>query len=397
MAKTSPITRTIFVISVISLCTDIASEMLYPVLPLYFQHIGFSVAWIGVLEGCAEAVAGLSKGYFGQWSDSTGKRVVFIRTGYGLSALSKPLLGFITAIPFVFILRTFDRLGKGMRTGARDALLSAEATPQTKGAVFGFHRSMDTLGATLGPILALGYLFFFPGSYQALFAISVLPGIIAVILCFVLRDPPETPRSKRGVSLLAGFQYWKRAPRLYRHYAALLLAFALCCCPEMFLLLHMKEQGLTDHVVIMLYILFNAVYALMAYPLGILADKLGLVKMIITGLLIFATAFIGTGFSTTAVAFAFCMALYGCYAAATEGITKALLSNLVPPEETATAIGTFTGFQSITLLLAGVMTGLCWSWFGSSYTLLLSGCLALCIAMFLGILSQYHHTPLQKT
>lgn len=156
--QTKIITRTIWILSLVSLFTDVASEMLYPVMPLYLKSIGFSVVLIGVLEGFAEAIAGLSKGYFGKMSDNTGRRLPFVQWGYLLSAVSKPMMAVFTFPFWIFTARTIDRIGKGIRSGARDAMLSDEATPQTKGRVFGFHRSMDTLGAVIGPLSALAFL-----------------------------------------------------------------------------------------------------------------------------------------------------------------------------------------------------------------------------------------------
>ena len=153
-----------------------ASEMLYPVMPLFLRDIGFSIALIGLLEGVAEATAGLSKGYFGQLSDVTGRRLPFVRLGYALSALSKPLMAISTHAWWIFTVRTTDRLGKGLRTAARDALLSAEATPGTKARVFGLHRAMDTTGAFIGPALALLFLFLYPGEYKWLFVMALFPG-----------------------------------------------------------------------------------------------------------------------------------------------------------------------------------------------------------------------------
>ena len=149
------ITRTVVILSAVSLCTDIASEMLYPIMPMYLTSIGFSVVLIGLLEGIAEATAGLSKGYFGHLSDIIGKRKRFIQFGYSLSAISKPMMAVMSFPLWIFGVRTLDRLGKGIRTGARDAMLSAETAPEFKGRVFGFHRAFDTLGAALGPLAAL--------------------------------------------------------------------------------------------------------------------------------------------------------------------------------------------------------------------------------------------------
>ncbi|HJW17421.1 MAG TPA: MFS transporter, partial [Flavisolibacter sp.] len=149
------INRTVLILSLVSLFADIASEMLYPVIPVYLKEIGFSVLLIGILEGVANFIAGMSKGYFGKLSDQKGLRIPFIKGGYFLSAISKPMMAAFTFPFWVFLARTVDRLGKGLRTAARDALLSQNATPETKARVFGFHRGMDTLGAAIGPIIAL--------------------------------------------------------------------------------------------------------------------------------------------------------------------------------------------------------------------------------------------------
>jgi len=163
------ITKSVWTLSFISLFTDTASEMLYPIMPIYLKTIGFSIVLIGVLEGIAEATAGLSKGYFGKLSDQSERRVPFVRIGYALSAISKPMMAVFIFPIWIFLSRTMDRFGKGIRTGARDAILSDEASPSTKGEIFGFHRAMDTFGAVLGPLLALLYLYFYPEDYKTLF------------------------------------------------------------------------------------------------------------------------------------------------------------------------------------------------------------------------------------
>ena len=154
------ISRTVVLLSIVSLLNDVSSEMLIPVMPVYLQSIGFSVVWIGLLEGIAEATAGLSKIYFGRLSDTMQTRMPFVRIGYLLSAFAKPVTGLFSNVAIIFSARTADRLGKGIRTGARDAMLSDEATPQIKGTVFGFHRAMDTTGAAIGPLFALLFLYF---------------------------------------------------------------------------------------------------------------------------------------------------------------------------------------------------------------------------------------------
>src|SRR6478672_158135 len=181
------INRAVWLLSLVSLFADMASEMLYPVVPVYLKEIGFSVFLIGVLEGVAEFTAGISKGYFGKQSDIRGVRLPFVKGGYFLSAVSKPMMALFTWPLWIFLARTIDRLGKGLRTAARDALLSQNATPQTKARVFGFHRGMDTLGAAIGPSLALLFLILYPKHYQAIFFIAFLPGLISVALIFLIR------------------------------------------------------------------------------------------------------------------------------------------------------------------------------------------------------------------
>ena len=182
------ITRTVWILSLVSLFNDIASEMLIPVMPMFLKQIGFTIVAIGILEGIAEAVAGLSKSYFGKLSDITGKRLPFVQLGYALSAISKPMMAVFVYPIWIFFARTLDRLGKGVRTAARDAMLSDEATVATKARVFGFNRSMDTLGAVIGPAIALLFLFYFPGKYKALFLWSIIPGVCVILLTRLIKE-----------------------------------------------------------------------------------------------------------------------------------------------------------------------------------------------------------------
>ena len=358
------LTRTVWILSFISLLTDVASEMLYPVMPLYLRSIGFSVLLIGILEGIAEATAGLSKGYFGKLSDHTGKRTPFIRLGYTFSAVSKPMMAIIAHPLWIFLARTIDRLGKGIRTGARDALLSDEATEATKGRVFGFHRSMDTLGAVMGPAMALLYLYYYPGDYRSLFLLASFPGMLAIGLSFLLKDKKaQTQENRSTVAFFSFLHYWNASPLIYRKLASGLLVFTLCNSSDVFLLLKVKQTGLSDAAIIGIYIFYNMVYAIAAFPLGIVADQIGLKKVYIAGLLLFAMVYAGMTVNGSWYWYGLLFFMYGLYAAATEGVSKAWISNITGKEDTATAIGTFSGFQSICTMLASSFTG--WIWFRS--------------------------------
>ncbi|HTH32236.1 MAG TPA: MFS transporter [Lacibacter sp.] len=361
------ITGTVWILSLVSLFTDMASEMLYPIMPIYLKTIGFSIMLIGVLEGVAEATAGLSKGYFGKRSDLSGKRVPFVQLGYAFSAISKPMMAIFTFPLWIFFARTIDRFGKGIRTGARDAILSDEATAATKGKVFGFHRSMDTLGAVIGPALALLYLYFYPQHYKTLFLIAFIPGVVAVLASFYLKEKKlSEPKAIVKTGFFSFLNYWKQGPAAYRKLVTGLLIFTLFNSSDVFLLLQAKQAGLDDTMVIGIYIFYNLVYALSAFPAGMLADKIGLKTIFMIGLTLFAAVYFGMALNTNLYFFFFLFFLYGIYAAATEGISKAWISNITDKKDTATAIGTFSGLQSICSMLASSLTGLIWFQFGAA-------------------------------
>lgn len=380
-------------LSLVSLFTDLASEMLYPVMPLYLKHIGYTAIFIGILEGIAEAVAGLSKSYFGKWSDTSGKRLPFVQLGYAFSAISKPMLAIFVYPWWIFLSRTTDRLGKGIRTGARDAMLSDECSKENKGRVFGFHRSMDTFGAVLGPVAALVYLYFFPDDYKTLFLIAFAPGMLAIIATLLIKEKKRQPttnlklnpeRSRRETTNFFSFiSYWKNSSPAYKKLVTGLLLFALFNSSDVFLLLKMKESGLSDTAVISTYVFYNLVYALLSYPVGILADKIGLKKIFIAGLLLFAMVYTGFALSNNIIVFAGLFLLYGIYAAATEGVSKAWISNITDKTETATAIGTYSGFQSIAALIASSLCGLLWYNFGARVTFLTTAAVTVSVIIYL--------------
>jgi MFS family permease len=378
------ITRTVWILSLVSLFTDAASEMLYPIMPIYLKQIGFSIVLIGILEGVAEAVAGFSKGYFGKRSDAAGKRVPFVQLGYALSALSKPMMAIFIYPLWIFFARTIDRIGKGIRTGARDALLSDEAMPATKARVFGFHKSMDTLGAVIGPSLALLYLYFHPQDYKTLFFIAFVPGLLAVLSSLFLKEKMHViVKPKTKTAFFSFLHYWKESPAVYRQLVVGLLFFTLFNSSDVFLLLKAKEAGMDDTQVIGVYIFYNLVYALCAYPIGVLADKLGLKNIFIAGLFLFVIVYLGMATNTSRYLFLGLFFLYGVYAAATEGIAKAWISNITDKKDTATAIGTFAGLQSICTMLASSFTGLIWFQFGGTAAFVTTAIASLLVAVYL--------------
>lgn len=379
------INRTVLVLSVVSLLADAASEMLYPVMPVYLKSIGFSVLLMGILEGVAEATAGISKGYFGQWSDRRGERLPFIKLGYALSALSKPLMAAFTQPWWVFGARTTDRLGKGLRTAARDAVLAHNSTPQTKARVFSFHRGMDTVGAIIGPAAALLYLHWHPAQYRTLFFIAFLPGVLSVLALWLLKEQKVAAQHKTKHSFFGYFRYWKTAPTAYRKLALPLLLFAAVNSADAFLLLRMKEVTGSDTATIGAYIFYNAVYALAAYPLGALADRWNGKNLMAIGLLLFAGTYCLFALGKTAAVFWLGFSIYGVYAAATEGIAKALLAGKVEHNFLGTGLGLFTSLNSLCSLLASLWTGWVWLHWGAAAALFTSALIAAGVGLWLWV------------
>jgi len=374
----SKIPRQVFILGMVSLFTDIASEMLYPVTPIFLTAVlGSSMAVVGIIEGVAELIAGLLKGYFGNLSDKVGKRSVFIVMGYGLSAISKPLPGIFQNIHTVLFSRVADRTGKGIRTAPRDALLGSHSNGNS-GAVFGFHRGMDTLGAAIGPAAALVLLHYFPNNFQLIFLLAFVPSVIAVAFTLLVKDKPVESklRSKRNYS-----EFWKSAPKSYKKLLVLITIFSLVNSSDVFLILKSRDISDSSTLAIFGYIFYNLVYAAASYPLGGFSDKFGKRKVFSFGLIIFSLVYFGFAFVPDIKFIWLLFALYGIYAASTEGISKAWVSDLIPDEQRGTAIGLLTMLSSFSVMLGSFLTGILWDQFGSSVPFLVSAVVSIIIAL----------------
>ncbi len=383
MSNKKIFTRTIWLLSFVSLFNDIGSEMLVPVMPIYLKSIGFTALWIGLLEGIAEAVVGISKGYFGKLSDDRNQRLPFVQFGYLLSNLSKPLLVIFKNPTWVLFTRSADKLGKGIRTSARDAMLSDECSKDNKGKVFGLHRSMDTIGAAIGPFLALVFLYFYPEQYILLFFLAFIPGSISVVFTLLIKEDQKNVlvKSTKG-NFFSYFNYWKTASTEYKKLVTGLLLFALFNSSDVFLLLMVKQLGFNDTHVIGVYIFYNLVYALFSYPLGYLADKIGMRTVFILGLFLFATMYLGMSVVKEEWILYGLFFVYGIYAAATDGISKAWISKVVPSSETATAIGFNASCTSLAMMVSSSLAGLLWVVFNPEVTFIVAGTGVLLVTVY---------------
>lgn len=382
------IPKQVFLLGLISFFTDFASEMLYPVTPLFLTvTLGASMSLVGLIEGIAEVTAGLLKGYFGNLSDKLGKRSVFVVLGYGLSSLVKPLPGFIPRVSTVIISRTLDRVGKGIRTAPRDAILAANADGNT-GAVFGFHRGMDTLGAVVGPLVAIALLQIFDVGYRFVYIAAIVPAVLTVIFTFTVKDPEvKKPENVKGRKY-SYKEFWGIAPARYKQLFILFIVFSFVNSSDVFLILKSKNISASDSLAIGGYVFYNIVYALVSYPIGLLSDRFGKKNIFIAGLFIFSAVYLGFAVNSSLVVIWFLFALYGIYSAANEGVIKAWVSDLIPNEYLGSAIGLLTMFSGFAIMLGSVVAGILWDKFGSAVPFLLSSIVSFVVAVLISRLKK---------
>ena len=376
----SQLAQTVIKLGWVSFFTDVASEMLYPVVPLFLTTaLGAPVVVVGIIEGVAEAIVSLMKGLSGWHCDKIGRRVPYIRWGYALAALSKPLMALAFSWPLVFLARSLDRFGKGLRTTARDALIADTVEAARGGRAYGFHRMMDTSGAIVGVLVSMGLLALLPGRYRTIFLIATLPGLAAVWLTFGLKEK-KTPPRQAGAAGEACIPGQKSAlPKLSKRYwitLGLLGIFAFANSSDTFLILRAKDLGLSDLQTIFAYTLFNAVYAVSSYPLGLLSDRFGRWRMIVSGWMLYSLVYFGFAFSTRSAVWLL-FPLYGLFMGLTEGIGKALIRDNIDEAHKGTAMGIFHMSVGLSSLAGSVLAGLLWDSISPEAPFLLGGSIAL--------------------
>jgi MFS family permease len=379
--KRKKIPRQVIILGLVSLFTDMASEMLYPVTPIFLTAVlGSSMAVVGIIEGIAEVIAALLKGYFGNLSDKVGRRSIFIVLGYGLSALAKPLPGIFPNISAVVISRTTDRVGKGIRTAPRDALLGSYSDKSNSGAIFGFHRGMDTLGAAIGPLAAILLLYLFPDDYQLIFLAAFVPSTFAVLFTLLIKDRKVPVKNRTHGSYI---EFWRTAPKEYKTLLLLITIFSFVNSSDVFLIL--KSRAISDSSILAIlgYVFYNVIYAGASYPFGRLSDKFGKNIIYGVGLLVFSLVYFGFALIPQTFFIWILFAFYGLYSAATEGISKAWVSDLVPDEKRGSAIGLLTMLSGFAIMLGSFTAGFLWDEFGSQVPFLLSAIVSFIIGLII--------------
>lgn len=348
-------------LTLVSLTQDAASELLYPLLPLLITGVlAAPPVVLGVIEGLADATAGLTRYVTGRWSDRRGRRP-FIAAGYGLAAVGKVLVAAAAGWPLVLLGRVVDRLGKGVRSAPRDALIVGSVPPEALGRAFGFHRMGDSLGAVLGPLLALLALAWLGDDIHAALWWAVIPAVLSASLTFLVRDVPVTPPRPEPQPLpVIGRRARSPLPRRFWLVTAALVLVSLVNFSDALLLLRVTDLGFSLTEVVLAYVAFNVVYTAASYPAGVLTDRWPRPVVYATGLLAFGVGYLGLALVDGGPAVFVLMAVYGLFPAFTDGVGKAWVASLVPPEHRGRAQGVFQASTSGAILVAGLWGGLLW-------------------------------------
>ena len=370
----------------VSLLTDAATEAVYPLLPVFItQVLGGPPVALGIVEGAADATSSALKVVSGRWSDRIGARKPIVLLGYSLSSLIRPFIAITSTWTHVFLIRVVDRVGKGLRSSPRDAMLASLAPAGERGRVFGYHWAMDHAGAAIGPALASVFLFFAPENYRLLFALTIIPGALAVLTLTRVPDTPAVPKV-RGIPGVPQVAF----PVALKKYLWILAIFTLGNSSDAFLLLQLSQAGVPLIGLTMLWSAQHAIKALITMRGGMLSDRLGRRTLIISGWIIYAIVYTGFAFSQTITALIAWFLLYSTYSAAVEGSEKALVADLTPEGMRATAFGWHAAVQGFGALAAGILFGLLWQFFGAPVAFLTGASLALFAALLLGLSHDVH-------
>lgn len=350
--------RNVFVSGLVSFFMDISSEMIYPLVPLFLANVlGVNKSVIGLIEGIAESTASLLKVFSGWFSDRIGNRKWLMAAGYGISAISRPIIGLAATWHHVMGFRFMDRFGKGIRTAPRDAIIAESSETAYMGRAFSFHRSLDTMGAVIGPALAFLLLGIFSNDYRKVFWLSMIPGIIAVLLIvfFITEKKKASVKPSERPKLTMKHFDWR-----FKFFVAIAGLFAIGNSSNVFLILRAQQIGISSVMIPIVYLLFNLIYSLSAIPAGIAADKFGKKRVILLGFLLFAIVYYGFTVASDTKTIWILFAFYGLFMGLTEGIQKAFLTTIIPQDFKATAFGIYNTVVGIAMFPASIIGG--WLW-----------------------------------
>jgi MFS family permease len=390
--------RNIIIVGFVSLFTDLSSQMVFPIVPLFLLSLGASVWVVGLVEGAAETTASLLKVFSGYWSDKIRRRKPFVFAGYGLSSLTKPLFAFAQTWPFVLFFRVVERIGKGVRDAPRDAIVAESVDVSIRGKAYGFQRAMDGIGSFSGAILAIVFLTFFASSsplatYRNLFLVAFFPGIIGVLFILFIKEKRQQPTPQKQQK--APFRVsMKRLPRNLQIFILVSTIFSLGNFGYAFLIVRSNKLGNSDTITLLLYILFYIIYTIFTIPAGMLSDKIGRKPVLIIGYLVFAATAVLLIFTSQLYMLIFIFILYGIFFGLIDGVQRAFVVDLAPSDLKGTALGTFHTATGLIALPAGIIAGFLWDTFSPQATFIFALCLAVCsLLMFAFVKNTKQTTP----
>ena len=363
------------ILGVVSFLTDVSSEMIFPILPVFLTtFLGAGKEAIGLIEGIADSASSLLDIFIGYWSDSSGKRRKFVIAGYGLSSISKLGIALATTWPIVLVFRGVERVGKSIRTSPRDAIIAASSTKGARGTAFGLHRAMDTLGAVAGPAIAyviLAWMGSTEAGYRAVFYAAIIPAFLAVAAIWLfVREPKKTAvpadKDKEKAKKIGFWQKLKLLPPNYVRFLQVSCLFSLAYFSFALLIVRANEVGISTENILLLYILYNVIYMLSSIPIGKLSDKIGRRPIIIASFLFYAAICIGFIFAGTLWQLAILFALYGIFVAADESVNKAYVSDMVAEKQRGIALGAYNSAVGAVYLPASVLFGALWAAWGAA-------------------------------
>jgi MFS family permease len=371
--------RNVVALGVVSLFTDLSSEMIYPLLPLFLSGVlGASASIIGAIEGAAETAAALLKLASGWWSDRLARRKPLVVAGYVLASVARPLVALAQSASHVLMVRIADRMGKGIRTAPRDALIADSVDPSVRGRAFGFHRAMDHAGAVVGPLVAFAILRWWAPPLRTVFWLAAIPAAIAVlVLVLVVRESPRAPVSaplsvvgtSRAIRQPLGQRFWA--------FLIVILIFTLGNSTDAFLLLRAHELGVADSMVPILWAMLHVVKSASSTPSGALSDRIGRKPLIVAGWLLYAGVYLGFGIAQAPWQAWALFAAYGLFFGLTEGTEKALVADIVPASSRGTAFGWYNLAIGLGALPASLLFGVIWDRAGSPAAFQFGAALAL--------------------
>jgi MFS family permease len=377
----SKIPKNIFVLGLVSFLTDVSSDMIYPLLPIFLSDVlHSSKVFIGLIEGVAESTASILKVFSGWLSDRLGKRKFLVSLGYGLSSLGKPILSVVTAGWQVLLIRFMDRFGKGVRTSPRDAMIADSSLKESRGLSFGFHRAMDSGGAVIGPLLAFLFLPLVNRNYRALFLIASIPAFLSVLILILFVQ--EKKKAKEKISdltkpSLSGKLLWSGFDRKFKIFVLGITIFTLGNSSDAFLFLRAKNLNIGTIYIPILWLVLNLVYALVSSPAGWLSDRVGRKNLILSGLFVYTLVYLGFAFATQSYQAWLLFGIYGLYYGLANGTMRAYVADLVKEERRALAYGIYHGAVGVTALPASLIFGWLWQSVGVSFAFCFGAGLAL--------------------